>query len=251
MFKLKLIDKPKMMKLKCNFTFPNIVLANLQEKEATPSEEIQEIVADVPYDGLSKVILDKIPGEYIVPESEINIVENGTYDITKKAKANVQIPEPSGIIEITTNGTYNIKDKATAKVEVVSEYNAKCATDGGLALTNLAYLITELPLIDGSKIFNLASFGNSRVSYLKKWNGLKEIGKAYDKDDSENYYNYNFDINFASQLEHDSLINIIDNLYDIKTASIKPQKFILGNINKKKLTEEEIAVATSKGWNVS
>ena len=54
MFKLKLINKPKMMKLKRNFTFPNVVLANLQEKNATPSKEVQEIIADVPYDGLSK-----------------------------------------------------------------------------------------------------------------------------------------------------------------------------------------------------
>ena len=52
MFKLKLINKPKMIKLKCGFSFPNIVLANLQEKEVIHTKEVQEIVADKTYDGL-------------------------------------------------------------------------------------------------------------------------------------------------------------------------------------------------------
>ena len=93
MFKLKLINKPKMMKLKCNFTFPNVVLANLQEKETTPTKEIQQIIADQQYDGLSKVVVNAIPDEYIIPNGDINIIENGTYDVTDKINAIVNIPE--------------------------------------------------------------------------------------------------------------------------------------------------------------
>lgn len=39
----------------------------LQEKSATPTEEIQEIVADEGYTALSKVIVEKISDEYIKP----------------------------------------------------------------------------------------------------------------------------------------------------------------------------------------
>ena len=46
MFKLKITNKPKMIKMKCNIEFPDVVLANLQEKEATPTKEKQEIKAD-------------------------------------------------------------------------------------------------------------------------------------------------------------------------------------------------------------
>lgn len=46
MFKLRLIKKPILFKLKCDFSFPPIVLANLQEKEVTPTKEKQEVVAD-------------------------------------------------------------------------------------------------------------------------------------------------------------------------------------------------------------
>ena len=111
MFKLKLINKPKMIKLKCGFSFPNIVLANLQEKEVIPTKEVQEIVADKTYDGLSKVTVQSIPNEYIVPSGEIEFTQNGTYDVTDKASAKVNIKEKVlGTKTITENGTYKAID---------------------------------------------------------------------------------------------------------------------------------------------
>ena len=108
MFKLKLINKPKMIKLKCGFSFPDIVLANLQEKETTPTKEMQQIIADQQYDGLSKVVVNAIPDEYIIPSGEINISQNGTYDVTDKASAKVNVPEKTLTTKtITVNGTYN------------------------------------------------------------------------------------------------------------------------------------------------
>ena len=86
MFKLKMIKKPILFKLKCDFTFPPIVLANMQEKEAIPTKEQQEIVPDKNYDGLSKVTVQKIPTQYIIPSGNIQITENGTYDITSKER---------------------------------------------------------------------------------------------------------------------------------------------------------------------
>ena len=111
MFKLKLINKPKMIKLKCGFSFPNIVLANMQEKEVIPTKEQQEIVPDKNYDGLSKVIVDKIPDEYIIPTGNIEIIENGVYNVREKETATVNIPEPKlGTKNITSNGVYKASD---------------------------------------------------------------------------------------------------------------------------------------------
>ena len=111
MFKLKLINKPKMIKLKCGFSFPNIVLANLQEKEIIPTKNIQNIVADFPFDGLSKVTVEAIPDEYIIPSGEIEINANGIYNVTDKASARVSVPEKQlGTKTITKNGVYNASD---------------------------------------------------------------------------------------------------------------------------------------------
>ena len=123
MFKLKLINKPKMIKLKCGFSFPNIVLANLQEKEVIPTKEVQEIVADETYDGLSKVTVQSIPNEYIVPSGEIEFTQNGTYDVTDKASAKVNIKEKVlGTKTITENGTYKaIDDNLDGYSEVIAD----------------------------------------------------------------------------------------------------------------------------------
>ena len=87
-------------------------------------------------------------------------------------------------------------------------------------------------------------------SGLKNVGGLKDIGKAYLTTTSENYIEYMVDFSNSRELTHDSLMNIINNVYDIASAGVKTQTLKLGSRNTPKLTAEEIAIATNKGWNV-
>lgn len=98
MLKLKILNKPKTLKLKCASMFPDVVLANLQEKTIKSSIEQQIIKADRPYDGLSKVIVEALESEtlnitptleeqkYIGVYGEVNvepadeIYKQGNYD---------------------------------------------------------------------------------------------------------------------------------------------------------------------------
>jgi hypothetical protein len=51
----------------------------------------------------------------------------------------------------------------------------------------------------------------------------------------------------SSKLTHDSLMSIINNLATVTSK----QTLTIGATNKAKLTDDEIAVATEKGWTVA
>ena len=351
MLKLKIINKPKMIKMKCNLEFPDVVLANLQEKEVIPTKEIQQIIADQQYDGLSKVVVNAIPDEYIIPNGDINIIENGTYDVKDKINAIVNIPEKKlGTKTITKNGTYKASDDdldGYSEVEVETsgvDINDYYLTSGGYGtiggyikkipqldtsnvtnmnsmfngcenlipipqlntsnVTNMSnmfsrcnslttiplmdtskvtymanmfyqcYSLTTIPLIDTSNVtsmnsmfyscrnlisipqLNLSKVTNVQVMFLSchaltTLGGFQNLGMAYNTSKSANYSYYTLDLSASSKLTHDSLMNVINNLYDIKSKGCNPQQLILGSTNLAKLTAEEIAIATNKGFSVS
>lgn len=111
-------------------------------------------------------------------------------------------------------------------------------------------VIEELPAFDASLVTNI----NSAFTYcnlLKKFGGLINIGQAYLTTASANYSNYTFGLHEGTDLDHDSLMNVINNLYDIKSKGCNTQQLKLGSKNLPKLTADEIAIATNKGWTVS
>lgn len=337
-----------------------------QKKEITPNNAIQEVVPDNGYTALSKVIVDKIPDDYIIPTGSIDIDSNGTYDIKDKTTANVNIPEKIlGTKKITKNGLYlanddNLDGYSEVEVETsgedISEYfqekisstyyqsgvldaikkipKFKFSGDSCRALFQGLTRVQEidLELIDTSNstifeyafsccrlaptLLNANKLDTSKVtrfgSSFSTWNGkanfvldlswlntdsatslfsmfnnnfaseinlsnadfskvadlnnmfagasslknliLKEnhnLGKGFLTTQSANYYNYKFDLSSCKNLTHDSLMNVINGLYDIARAGVQPQQLVLGSTNLAKLTEEEIAIATNKGWTVS
>lgn len=62
--------------------------------------------------------LIKHQGGGIEPTGEIEITENGTYDVSTYASASVQTPVPTGTISITENGTVDVSSYASANVNV-------------------------------------------------------------------------------------------------------------------------------------
>ena len=112
------------------------------------------------------------------------------------------------------------------------------------------FSITTIPQLDTSKVTNISGMFTTCLA-LTTLGGFTNLGQAYSTTQSANYSYYKLDLSSCTKLTHDSLMNVINNLYDIASAGVQPQQLILGSTNLAKLTEEEIAIATNKGWVVS
>lgn len=312
-----------------------------QEKQVTPTREVQKITPDPGYTGLSQVTVDKISDDYIIPTGEIQINQNGIYNVKDKVTANVNIPEKQlGTKTITTNGIYKATDdnldgysevevetsgvdindyfvttvtnsnstsftknfikkcpKLTISSDVVSlnyafadfkpsvqdwnsfiqgdtsnvqtmencfsgiqgnihgiEYIAPSLNTQNVTtmsrLFSVSYDFVTIPEYNAEKVVDIfGAFAN--MLNLVTFGGLKDLGKNFDITQSDNYFYYRFDLSSATKLTHESLMNVINNLYDIKTKGCNAQSLVLGSTNIAKLTSDEVAIATNKGWNVS
>lgn len=110
--------------------------------------------------------------------------------------------------------------------------------------------LLSLPSMDMSRaddIYNMLD-GCSSLTTLE---GFLNLGYGYSTSQSTNYSSYTLDLSNSTQLTKQSLLNVINNLYDIKTKGCNAQKLVLGSTNIAKLSSSEISVATSKGWTVS
>ena len=127
-------------------------------------------------------------------------------------------------------------------------------------VTNMGYMfsscpnLTTIPQLNGEKLTSVAgTFGNCKS--LENFNGIINLGQAYLTTQSTNYSNYKLNLSYSTKLTEQSLINILNNLYDIATKGCNTQSVALGSTNLAKLTSEEgqqaLANAQLKGWNIS
>ena len=114
----------------------------------------------------------------------------------------------------------------------------------------MCYGLKNLPMLDGGKVTDIQD-AFSICQSLTNFGGVKDLGKSYSTNTPANASSCVLNLSHSSNLTHDSLMNVINNLYDIKTKGCNNQKLNLGSTNLAKLTAEEIAIATNKGWNVT
>lgn len=67
------------------------IYPEIQSKTITPTKQTQTILPDENIYALSEVTVNPIPNNYIEPQGQKEITDNGTYDVTNFASANVEI----------------------------------------------------------------------------------------------------------------------------------------------------------------
>ena len=111
--------------------------------------------------------------------------------------------------------------------------------------------LVSIPKLNLQKVTNVVNmfYQNDALTDL---GGFENLGQAYSTTQSANYRNYELDLSrISGDLTHDSLMNVINNLYDIATKGVQAQQLTIGATHLAKLTEDEIKIATDKGWTVS
>lgn len=89
--------------------------------------------------------------------------------------------------------------------------------------------IPELNVINGTKFSDMFTWAEK----LENFGGLKNA-------------KYSFSLSNSKKLTHDSLINVLNGLYDLTGSN--QQTLTLGTTNLDKLTDQEKAIATNKNW---
>lgn len=128
----------------------------------------------------------------------------------------------------------------------IPQYNTAKVTN----MYNMLYNCTSLesvPELDCSSVTNISYvFGSYTFSKFTDFGGFKNLGTQSTLSNSSNYF-----ITGCSNLTHDSLMNVINGLYDRASAGYSVISLRFGSTNLAKLTDEEKAIATTKGWSLA
>lgn len=233
-----------------------------------PSEDPQTIFPSEA-DAISQVNVEPISDDYVKPSGTLEITTNGVHNVKKYNEVNVNV----GNLKIN-DAFYLFSNEA--RMDVMNELVAMLSDDcerfsymfnnckslinaphiNTKSCTNSAYMFSScsnlisVPLLDFGNNTSLMYMFSS-CSSLTTLGGFKDLGKAYLTTTSANNNGYRLDLSSCTKLTHDSLMNVINNLYDIASKGCNTQSLKLSSASLSLLTADEIAIATNKGWTIS
>lgn len=167
----------------------------------------------------------------------------------QKAFQNCYNLEEVELVDTSGQDNFQLMFEQCSKLKTIPQFDMSGCTNSSY-MFNQCNSLKSIPELNFQSNRQINSMFDSctRLTYL---GGFQDLGKNYSTSSAENYYAYTLNLSYSVDLTHDSLMNVINKLYDIATAGVKPQQLILGATNLAKLTEEEIKIATDKGWTVS
>lgn len=219
------------------------VHGNVEELNGTKLEITKNgtYTPEEPYNGFTEVDVNTDS----VDEYFTNTISNGTgnYEMSGWIKTIKKLPN---YIINGINATYMF---SSSLLTSIPQLDTSKVTNMNSMCYNCSKL-TSIPQLDASNVTNISTVV-SYSTYITYLGGFQNLGQAYFTSVAANYGIYTLNLNSCTRLTHDSLMNVINNLYDIASKGVKTQRLTLGSTNVAKLTADEIAIATNKGWTVS
>lgn len=133
---------------------------------------------------------------------------------------------------------------AYSNITSLPEYDTSKVTDMQY-MCNYCQRLTTVPMLDASSVYDISNIFYECIN-LTTFGGFKDLGKVptmVGTATANTFKNVPF--------SHESLMNIINNLYDRASAGYSVLGLKLYSYNLEKLSDEEIAIATNKGWTLS
>ena len=107
--------------------------------------------------------------------------------------------------------------------------------------------IQKIGIVDCDSVTNIGYFfGGSTQTYLTDFGGCRNLGKA----SSVSNTNSSYFMNYAPNLTYESVMNVINGLYDRATAGLSVLTLKLHANHLAMLSADDIAIATNKGWTI-
>lgn len=133
-----------------------------------------------------------------------------------------------------------------AKITSFPQWDMSKATSVNNMVNDCKYLI-DVPELDWSSVKNCTyPFGTGNLQSVCNLGGFKDLGKEKSISGTSSYF-----LSVLPNLTHESLMNVINKLYDRKTAGYSTLSLKFGSTNLGKLTDEEKAIATNKGYTLT
>ena len=129
--------------------------------------------------------------------------------------------------------------------------NVKSAKNMYASCTSLK----SLPLYDFGNVTSLDTISLPsflyQCYYIEDIGGFKDLGKSFDYN-NEYTGDLNLNLTHSRFITRQSFLNIFNNLYDVGTHPTNVQfRILIEDDCRSRLTNEDIAIATNKGWIVS
>lgn len=244
-----------------NIEFPN---AAWTQRYITGGDLVESDTPVVPttnlYRHCSNVVID-VKGDY----TDFAKSSNAGKQFCQRSSSVTYIRFPDSFVPTSCNGAFdfckfiigpdidtsNVTDmqymfQECTKMITMPQYDTSNVTTMGYMFQQCTK-IRSIPALDASSTTNVTSiFGNDINYHLRHFGGLINLGSKSSLNGTSSGF-----LNYLPNLTKESLLNFLNGLYDRAAAGFSVKTIKMHANHLAVLTDEEKAIATTKGWTLS